>query len=56
MGIACLLPKRKLQSDKVLTSGCLMNSKIDFRLKQLGKCPPFWLQKPSQGMTILLQA
>ena len=49
MGIACLLPKRKLQTDRVFTSGCLMNSKIDFRLKQLGRCPPFWHPNHHQG-------
>ena len=49
MGIACLLPKRKLQTDRVFTSGCLMNSKTDFGLKQLGRIPSFWHQKHHQG-------
>ena len=52
MGIACLLPKCKLQTDRVFTGGSLMNSKIDFRQKRLGRCPPFWHQKTSPGMTV----
>ena len=51
MSIACLLPKCRLQTDRIFTSGCLMNCKIDFRLQQSGRCPPFWHQNPSPGMT-----
>ena len=50
MSIVCLLPKHNLQTDRVFTSGCLINYKVDFRLKQLGRCPPFWHQKPSPGI------
>ena len=51
MSIACLLLKRNLHTDRVFTSGCLMNCKIDFGLMQLERCPPFWHRKSSSGMT-----
>ena len=45
MSIACLLPKRKLQTDRVFSGDCLTNCKIDFRLKQLGGVSTFLTPK-----------